>query len=107
MMPTRRRFSTSTITLVIAAWGVLSTPTITKAVGGLDPLPSWNDGAAKAAILDFVARTTRTGSPDLIPAEERIAVFDNDGTLWPENPLPFELAFTFDDAKARLAKIRP
>jgi len=94
------------LTLLIGVWWAISAPRTAHAqgVGRLDPLPSWNDGAAKAAIVDFVARTTRTGSPDFVPPEQRIAVFDNDGTLWPENPVPFELAFTFDDAKARLAK---
>jgi hypothetical protein len=67
-----------------------------------DPLPSWNDGAAKKAIVDFVSRTTRPGSADFIPIPERIAVFDNDGTLWPENPIPFQLAFAFDRLKEQL-----
>lgn len=70
---------------------------------GLDPLPSWNTGAAKAAILKFVERTTTKGSTDFVQPDQRVAVFDNDGTLWPENPLPFELAYTFDAAKARAA----
>lgn len=75
-----------------------------QAPASVDPLPSWNRGAAKTAILDFVTRTTRDGSPDFVPLAERVAVFDNDGTLWPENPLPFELAYTFDAAKQRLAQ---
>lgn len=53
----------------------------------------WNDGAAKPAIVDFVARVTNDGSPDFVAPPERIAVFDNDVTLWPENPMPFQLAF--------------
>lgn len=61
-----------------------------------DPLSAWNDTPAKQAILEFVAKTTKEGSPDFIPPAERIAVFDNDGTLWPENPVPFQLAFTLD-----------
>ncbi|MGE3407351.1 MAG: HAD family hydrolase [Pirellulales bacterium] len=69
-----------------------------------DPLPSWNAGTTKKAILDFVARTTRPGSPDHIPIDGRIAVFDNDGTLWPENPMPFEVAFSLDQAKKLLAE---
>lgn len=64
-----------------------------------DPLPSWNDGPAKRSILDFVAKVTTEGSPDFVPAPQRIATFDNDGTLWPENPLPFEVAFIFDRVK--------
>ncbi len=51
-----------------------------------DPLPSWNDGPVKQAILGFVSRVTTEGGPDFLPVEERIAVFDNDGTLWPEKP---------------------
>ena len=65
-----------------------------------DPLPSWNDGAAKKSIVEFVAKVTRTGSPDFVPVPERIAVFDNDGTLWCEQPLPVQLYFTLDRVKA-------
>lgn len=61
-----------------------------------DPLPSWHDGAAKQAIVSFVEKVTTADSPDFIPAAERIAVFDNGGTLWPENPVPFQLAFALD-----------
>ncbi len=69
-----------------------------------DPLPSWNDGPSKKAILDFVARVTREGGPDFVPVSERIATFDNDGTLWPENPVPFQLAFALDSLKQQAAK---
>ena len=65
-----------------------------------DPLPSWNDGAAKKAITDFVARVTTQGGADFVPAEQRIATFDNDGTLWTEQPVYFQLAFAFDRVKA-------
>src|SRR5215510_7636335 len=65
-----------------------------------DPLPSWNDGATKKSITDFVARVTAQGSPDFVPSELRIATFDNDGTLWCEQPFYFQLAFAFDRAKA-------
>lgn len=78
--------------------------TANLATAAEDPLPSWNDGASKKSILDFVARVTKKGSADFIPPEDRIAVFDNDGTLWPENPVPFELAFSFDRIKANVAK---
>lgn len=61
-----------------------------------DPLPSWNDGAAKTAILAFVAKTTREGSPDFVPVPERIATFDNDGTLLAEKPLYFQIFFVLD-----------
>jgi phosphoglycolate phosphatase-like HAD superfamily hydrolase len=61
-----------------------------------DPLPSWNESASKKAIIDFVTRVTRTGGPDFVPAAERIAVFDNDGTLWSEQPMYFQVLFAFD-----------
>jgi phosphoserine phosphatase len=67
-----------------------------------DPLPSWNDGPAKQAILAFVAKVTEEESPDFLPPAERFAVYDNDGTLWPENPLPFQAAFAFDELQRRV-----
>ncbi len=67
-----------------------------------DPLPSWNNGAAKQAIFAFIARVTKAGSPDFLPQAERIAVFDNDGCLWPENPVPFQAAFAFDELNRRI-----
>jgi phosphoglycolate phosphatase-like HAD superfamily hydrolase len=71
-----------------------------------DPLPSWNDGPAKQAIADFVNRVTSEGGPDFVPPPQRIAVFDNDGALWSEQPAYFQLAFAFDRVKA-LAPGRP
>jgi phosphoglycolate phosphatase-like HAD superfamily hydrolase len=65
-----------------------------------DPLPSWNDGAVKKSITDFVARVTAQGGADFVPVEARIATFDNDGTLWCEQPFYFQLAFAFDSIKA-------
>lgn len=62
----------------------------------LDPLPSWNKGKNKQAIIDFVNKTTTKGSPDFIALEDRIACFDNDGTLWGEQPMYFQLAFAID-----------
>ena len=64
------------------------------------PLASWNDGAAKQSILDFVRRVTTEGSLDFVPVPERIASFDNDGTLWCEQPLPVQLYFAIDRVKA-------
>lgn len=61
-----------------------------------DPLPSWNESDAKQAITDFVMRVTVPGSPDFVPEADRIAVFDNDGTLWSEQPLYFQGVFAFD-----------
>ena len=65
-----------------------------------DPLPSWNDTAPKKAIVDFVAKVTKEGSPDFVPVAERIATFDNDGTLWCEQPMYFQLIFALDRVKA-------
>lgn len=65
-----------------------------------DPLPSWNDTAPKKAIIAFVEKVTKSDSRDFVPIEERIATFDNDGTLWSERPLPFQCAFIFDRVKA-------
>jgi len=70
---------------------------------GADPLPSWNDGPTKAAIVKLIADTTRTGGPDFVPVAERIATFDNDGTLWTEHPLYVEMLFTLDRIKAMAA----
>jgi hypothetical protein len=65
-----------------------------------DPLPSWNDTAPKKAIVTFVEKVTKEGSSDFVPPVERIATFDNDGTLWCEKPLPVQLFFTLDRVKA-------
>jgi phosphoserine phosphatase len=64
------------------------------------PLPSWNDGPAKKAIVDFVARVTTGRSADFVPVAERIATFDNDGTLWTEQPTYVQVAFTLDRIQA-------
>ncbi|HRO48555.1 MAG TPA: HAD family hydrolase [Hyphomicrobium sp.] len=68
-----------------------------------DPLPSWHDTTPKKAIVDFVARVTQEGGPDFVAPAERIAVFDNDGTLWAEQPVYFQLAFAMD----RIAALAP
>lgn len=65
-----------------------------------ESLSSWNEGPAKAAILEFVGKVTKQGSPDFVPPPERIATFDNDGTLWAEQPMYFQLLFTLDRIKA-------
>ncbi|MQX96525.1 haloacid dehalogenase-like hydrolase [Sinorhizobium medicae] len=71
-----------------------------SALAQTDPLPSWNDTAPKAAIVSFVEKVTKEGSPDFVPESERIAVFDNDGTLWVEHPMYVQLAFALDRVKA-------
>ena len=65
-----------------------------------DPLPSWNDTVSKKAILAFVDRVTKPGSPDFVPVAERVATFDNDGTLWAEQPMYFQMLFALDRVKA-------
>jgi hypothetical protein len=76
---------------------VATTTTIARAV---DPLPSWNDGPAKQSIITFVETVTKPGSRDFVPVPERIAVFDNDGTLWSEQPVPVQFYFVADRVKA-------
>lgn len=65
-----------------------------------DPLPSWNDGASRQAIIKFVESVSTEGGSQFVPVAERIAVFDNDGTLWSEQPMYFQLAFAIDQVKA-------
>ena len=72
----------------------------TTNVRAADPLPSWNDGVAKQSIIDFVAKVTKEGSPEFVPLPERIAVYDNDGTLWSEQPVPVQFYFVADRVKA-------
>jgi len=73
---------------------------LTHAAFATDPLPSWNDGPAKHGIISFVEKVTKEGSPDFVPPAERIATFDNDGTLWCEQPVPVQLHFALDRVKA-------
>jgi len=92
--------STSHIpTKVVLATGLVlacaqSAPTVK------DPLPSWNETAPKKAVIAFVEKVTKEGSPDFVPVPERIATFDNDGTLWAEKPVPFQFVFAVDRVKA-------
>ena len=95
----------------LAALGVACTPRndgaglVEQAIEeGVDPLPSWNEGSAKQAILDFVMQTTLPGSPGFVADSERVAVFDNDGTLWSEKPLYFQLLFASDRIKSLAAE---
>jgi phosphoserine phosphatase len=75
-----------------------------SAVHASDPLPSWRNGPAKQSIISFINKTTQTGSPDFVRIEERIAVFDNDGTLWSEQPNYVQLVFAIDRVKALAPK---
>jgi hypothetical protein len=72
---------------------VFGIPATAQTIGSL---PSWNDGKAKQSIIEFVAKVTEKGSPDFVPPAERIAVFDNDGTLWAEQPMYFQVLFALD-----------
>ena len=78
----------------------------TSAQAQSDPLASWNDGATKQSITDFVRRVTTQGGPDFVPVDQRIATFDNDGTLWLEQPMYVQLAFALDRVKA-MAPMHP
>jgi phosphoserine phosphatase len=93
------RFSPLAFIALLAAW-------ISAAAAQTDPLPSWNDGPTKQAIVAFVTDVTREGSPDYVPGPERVATFDNDGTLWIEQPLYVQFAFALDRVKA-MAPLHP
>lgn len=90
------------LSLIGAGLLALSVPLAPVQAQAPDPLPSWNDTAPKQAIIEFVGRLTREGGPDFVPPPERIATFDNDGTLWAEQPIYFQVAFALDEVK-RLA----
>jgi len=89
-------FAISVRLLVLGTLLALAVPAMARA----DPLQSWNDTGPKAAIVSFVEKVTREGSPDFVPEPERVAVFDNDGTLWVEHPMYTQLAFALDRVKA-------
>jgi phosphoglycolate phosphatase-like HAD superfamily hydrolase len=92
------------VALVLGAVASLSTVGTVDAQA--DPLPSWNEGAAKDAILKFVRSTTVSASPDFVPPEERIATFDQDGTLWVEHPIYTQVVYCFDRVPV-VAKAKP
>ena len=101
------------IVIVVAAGSLRGAPEVQQASpvrvpSRVEPLgevlPSWNDGPAKKAIVDFVARVTQERGREFVPIGERIAVFDNDGTLWVEQPIYTQLAFAFDRIKALASK---
>ncbi len=93
--------------------GLLVLVASSTTVWAQDPLPSWNDGAAKKAIVEFVQSTTAKGSPKFVPPEERIATFDQDGTLWVEHPVYSQVVYCLDrvpavvKAKPELANVEP
>ena len=93
----------SLISLINVQVGLLA---LTNVAFAADELPSWNDGPAKKAIVEFVTKVATAGSPDFVPPAERIATFDNDGTLWCEQPAPVQLYFALDRVKT-LAPLHP
>lgn len=109
---TKHSLSRRKLLTVLAALPVVSKTllhpeaALAQAATSTSPLPSWNDGAAKQSILDLVAAVTHEGSPDFVPPAERIATFDNDGTLWVEHPMYTQLVFALDRVKA-LAPLHP
>ena len=96
-----------------AVFGALLLVAQAQALAQSDPLPSWNDGAAKAAIVEFVKTTTTQGSPQFVPPGERIATFDQDGTLWVEQPMYSFVMYALErvpvlaQAKPELKKVEP
>ncbi len=88
--------------LLLAIALIATIPGVSKATD--DPLPSWNDGSIKNSVVDFVARVTTEGGPDFVSPAERIATFDNDGTLWAEQPIYFQFQFALDRVKALAPK---
>lgn len=99
----RKRFTKSLLACILAAVAIGATA---ASYATSDPLPSWKDGETKSAIVDFVAQVTDKSSPGYVPPAERIATFDNDGTLWAEQPLYFQALYAFDYVKS-VAKDHP
>ena len=83
--------------LLLLGWALFA---LARSAAAQEPLPSWNDGPAKQAIVAFVDKVTTSDSPDFVPPAERIATFDNDGTLWSEEPIYVQLAFALDRVRA-------
>ncbi len=91
-------FTTQRRWIAAASLGALACTT--TMAGAAEPLPSWNEGRSKRSILEFVGKVTKEGGPAFVPVPERVAVFDNDGTLWSEQPMYFQAFFIFDRIKA-------
>src|SRR5262245_61349678 len=99
MIPLRQRLRRREALLALA-FATLALPALQEARAAGEPLPSWNDTPPKKALITFVERVTKEGSPDFVPVRERIATFDNDGTLWAEQPIYVQFQFAFDRVKA-------
>ncbi|MEY9130901.1 hypothetical protein ACVIWV_002899 [Bradyrhizobium diazoefficiens] len=100
----RRALLSSLAMLPFLSVALRSTSAMAQTQAG--PLPSWNEGPTKASIVDFVARVAENGGPYFVPPDQRIATFDNDGTLWIEQPMYVQLAFALDRVKV-LAPMHP
>src|SRR5262245_16065084 len=87
-------------TVAPASAAAPTTAAASATAAAADPLPSWNDGTVKTSLVAFVERTTKPDAPDFVPPSSRVAVFDNDGTLWAEQPMYTQLAFARDRVKA-------
>src|SRR5438874_8002555 len=96
----RTRHIQNLVTVALAYMVVFGT----TAAQAADPLSSWNDGAAKQAIVEFVKATTTQGSPQFVPPEERIATFDQDGTLWVEHPMYTQVTYCLERVPALVEK---
>jgi hypothetical protein len=92
-----QRMALKTVLMIAAVVALGVTTVVSQAA---DPLPSWNDGPAKQSIIAYVEKVIKPGSPDFVPVSERIATFDNDGTLWSEQPVPVQFYFVADRVKA-------
>jgi hypothetical protein len=109
----RRALLAALATLAILSAPLVPLPALAEAPSATEVLPSWNEGAAKQAIVDFVKATTDPSSPKFVPPEERIATFDQDGTLWVEHPVYSFVMYALDrvpdvvKAKPHLAKVEP
>ena len=105
MMESNGRFFEVSRRAMLAAFAALPASSLIDPGAALaqptvgDSLPSWNDVASKKAIVTFVERVTKQGSPEFVPVAERIATFDNDGTLWAEQPMYFQLLFALHRVK--------
>ena len=102
----RRTLVATLAALPVFSGTFLSLSVRAQPAAAADPLPSWNGGATKQSIVDFVTAVTREGSPDFVPVPQRIATFDNDGTLWTEHPMYVQLVFALDRVKA-MAPLHP
>src|SRR5262249_30612071 len=118
-MPRTDKPQTARLSRRVAIWGLgaiagaCALLSASFAFAQTDPLPSWNDGTAKKAIIEFVAATTDSTKPTFIPPEQRIAAFDQDGTLWVEHPIYAQVVYCLDrvpdvvKANPKLKNIEP